>query len=735
LKDKNMPTNDNEEQVLTPGGMRPKHVVHHVQPGQMVTGAGEVITEANEPAGMRPQSGTTPESKPASSSSVGGSEPPGMLPGTTATEATESSVGEPPGMQPTSATPEKPAPTGISASIENPAAPTPDDELVLTPGGYRHKSLVHQIEPDHHLDLSTGRIRKMHKSGYEVADFGELSKRPGPHPLMPDQVAHHPKRVPALGSGWIVYADWSNNTGRPVSRFATTWVVPPPPATDHGQTIFLFNGIQNSTMIYQPVLQWGSSAAGGGSYWAVASWYADGQGGSAFHSNLVRVNPGDVLVGVMTLTGQSGNQFSYNCVFQGIANSALPISNVEELTWNIETLEAYSVQQCSDYPNCNFTAFSGIDLQTSAGHPALTWTAVNKVTDCGQSARVVSNANPGGEVDLYYLTRVPAIASTAAINSDGRLETFVESTAGVVYNIWQTVPHAGPWSRISSLGGVVKAPVAVALNTDGRLEIFGIGTDNAAYNNWQTAAHSGPWSGWNRLGGWVSQLAVACNIDGRLELFGIGSDGALYNMWQTAPHSGPWSSWNRLGGSVKQICVSLNIDGRLEVFGIGSDNALYHIWQTAPHSGPWSGWNSLGGWVSQIGSTVNSDGRLEVFGIGSDGALYNIWQTVPHAGPWSGWNRLGGWVKQIVPMRNTDGRLEVFGIGSDNALYNIWQTVPHAGPWSSWNRLGGWVSQIAVALNSDGRLEAFGIGSDADLYNMWQTVPHGGPWSGWNKLT
>jgi hypothetical protein len=662
-----MPDND-EEQVLTPGGMRPKSAVHQVEPGQMVTGAGNIIESSGEPAGMRPKSASEAGMPPDARTTTGaGEDPPSMRPDSTTQTPMMSGAGttpgtgeEPAGMRPGSMA-AGPGPVAAAA----PVISAPSAELVLTPGGYRHKSLVHPVEPGHHLDQATGNIRKMHISGREVADFGAVPIRPAGEPLMPHNVARHPERRPALGSGWISYASWTNNTGHPVSRFATTWVVPPAPATDHGQTIFLFNGIQNSTMIYQPVLQWGPSAAGGGSYWAVASWYVDGQGGAAFHSTLVRVNPGDVLIGIMTQTGASGGQFSYNCVFQGIANTGLPISNVQELTWNIETLEAYGMQQCSDYPNTNFTAMTGIDLQTSAGHPAITWAPANPVTDCGQNTRVVSNANPGGEVDIYYVARVECSASTAAINSDGRLETFVLATNGSVWNIWQTRPHAGPWSRINGLGGIVKQPLCVALNSDGRLEIFGIGTDNAAYNNWQTAPHAGPWSGWNRLGGWVSQLAVACNSDGRLELFGIGSDGALYNMWQQAPHSGPWSGWNRLGGVVKRICVSLNSDGRLEVFGIGSDNALYNIWQTAPHSGPWSGWNRLGGWVSQIASTINSDGRLEVFGIGGDGALYNIWQQRPHSGPWSGWNRLGGWVKQIVPTCNSDGRLEVFGIGGD----------------------------------------------------------------------
>ena len=742
-----------DEEALTPGGMRPASAVRHVKQGKMVTGSGKIVNDFTAPDEMRPATdgiGVMPEAPGADghgderSSTMGsngvGSEPEGMRPAASidgmSSATIDAGIGaafgeEPAGMRP-----------GTVASVPGgrlaatfAAIHAQKVGLLLTPGGFRNPSLVKLIEPGHRLDFSGGNMRLMHDAGHEVADLGKLVTRAGNEPLMPRNVFRHPDRIPALGSGWIVYAAWTNNTGHPVSRFSTSWVVPPAPSTDHGQTIFLFNGIQNSTMIYQPVLQWGPSAAGGGSYWSVASWYVDGQGGPAFHTNLVRVNPGDVLTGVMSLSGQSGANFSYNCNFTGIANTNLPISNVQQLTWCIETLEAYGAQQASDYPETNFTSMFNIDLQTSAGHPGVTWGAVNAVTDVGQSCRVISNANPGGDVDLYYTTRVGTLASTTAINSDGRLEAFVEATGGGVWNIWQTHPHAGPWSKISSLGGIVKAPLCTALNTDGRLEIFGIGTDNAAYNNWQMNAHAAPWSGWNRLGGWVSELQIARNSDGRLELFGIGSDGAVYNMWQTHPHAGPWSGWNRLGGVVKHISVALNTDGRLEVFGIGSDNALYNIWQTNPHAGPWSGWNRLGGWVSQIASAVNSDGRLEVFGIGGDGALYDMWQTHPHAGPWSGWNRLGGWVKQIVPMRNSDGRLEVFGIGSDGALYSMWQTAPHSGPWSGWARFGGWVSQISAQLNSDGRLEVFGVGSDGDLYNIWQTAPHSGPWSGWNKLT
>ncbi len=89
-------------------------------------------------------------------------------------------------------------------------------------------------------------------------------------------------------------------------------------------------------------------------------------------------------------------------MFNGIADTSLPVSNIQELTWNIETLEAYGLQQCSDYPDIGSVAFYAIDLQTSAGRPTLSWTPENAITDCKQHVDVVSNANPDGEVDIYF---------------------------------------------------------------------------------------------------------------------------------------------------------------------------------------------------------------------------------------------------------------------------------------------------------------------------------------------
>jgi len=312
--------------------------------------------------------------------------------------------------------------------VHQPGSSSMPDDLVLTPGGFRPRSLVYRIEAGHLLDASGGRLRKLTLAGDVVKDFGPTIVRPGDLPLMPANVVRQPlvpisparsavepraASVPALGSGWIAFAAWTNTTSQPVSFFTTTWVVPPPPATRSSQTIFLFNGIQNTSFIYQPVLQWGSSAAGGGDNWAVASWYVDGNGGPAFYSQLVNVNPGDVLVGIMTLTGQAtvgtATVFNYNCEFQGIPNAGFPVQNIQQLTFCVETLEAYKLTQCSDYP-VGKTAMTAIEIRTGSEETPINWSATGAVTDCGQSAVVVSNASPGGEVDLFYCKR-PGVPS------------------------------------------------------------------------------------------------------------------------------------------------------------------------------------------------------------------------------------------------------------------------------------------------------------------------------------
>lgn len=315
-------------------------------------------------------------------------------------------------------------------------APTEAEDMVLTPGGWRPKSKVHYVEPGNHVSGKGGRLSIVHTAtGKTVKDLGPITttkdrvmKAGGAMKEAvrgPGRSAPRPPGAPTPGpaggggvtpapitDGWIVYSGWTNSTGNPISYFKTRWEVPPEPATDNSQIVFLFNGIQSfgtDAFILQPVLQWGGgSSAGGGSYWSITNWYV-GSDGSALYGPLVQVNPGDVLEGVMTLTGQSTSGFSYLSQFTGYPTTDLAVADVAELTWANETLECYGFAEFSDYPDTTMTAFHDIELRlrTSTSpytetQATLTWVENNDVTDNGQRCVVVSNDSPGGDVYLYY---------------------------------------------------------------------------------------------------------------------------------------------------------------------------------------------------------------------------------------------------------------------------------------------------------------------------------------------
>jgi hypothetical protein len=210
------------------------------------------------------------------------------------------------------------------------------------------------------------------------------------------------------GTGWIAATLWDapcdlgfggSCTQEYVNWDQTNWVVPPAPTDNDNQLIYLFNGIENAQYILQPVLQWGVSPAGGGAYWATTCWYVWSSG--AWHGGLDTHSVGDSIHGWMSQSPSAElGLYSLSC---GVGSGdALDVGFSSLLFEATETLEAYRISQCGDYPNTSLTQFSSIYLTTNKGTPSLSWSTQNNVTDCGQSASVVSNSNPGGVVDIYY---------------------------------------------------------------------------------------------------------------------------------------------------------------------------------------------------------------------------------------------------------------------------------------------------------------------------------------------
>lgn len=260
-------------------------------------------------------------------------------------------------------------------------------EQVLTPFGYRDATNVHFVPPGFNLTtMPDGHIRMENPATGAYVDF----------PTMESTV------VPFTDNGWITYASWLNRTGSPVSSFTTTWTVPPAPTSYNGQTLFQFNSIEpnSRTAILQPVLQYGSSAAGGGKYWAVASWYVTGN--QAYFSSLVQVTAGKSLTGVIKYVGKTNKKFDYTCQFTGISETSYSVNQIAQLTWCTETLEVYGVGACSEFPNTAYSQMSGIDVRTKAGTPSVNWGISNVATSCGVQTTVVTNGATNAVVDIYY---------------------------------------------------------------------------------------------------------------------------------------------------------------------------------------------------------------------------------------------------------------------------------------------------------------------------------------------
>jgi len=290
--------------------------------------------------------------------------------------------------------------------------PSTQDDLVLTPGGWRPKSKALHIEEGHHVLAEDGKLKKVHTASKTVVqELDDVKKTSGEKPNMPSNVSVPDEKkvksktkneiIPSYGEGWITYAEWNNTSGNPINYFTTEWVVPPAPTTYNGQTIFIFNGMQSSDHILQPVLQYGPSAAGGGNYWSIVNWYVSSSG-AALYSSLVQVDPGQSLQGVMTLTDQSGGLCSYTSSFPDFFID-LQVYDVEELTYVYESLEAYEITTPSDYP-AGKVSMTGIRIFIGGLAATPSWYPVNMVTDCNQMCNVVSNASSGGQVDLFLFT-------------------------------------------------------------------------------------------------------------------------------------------------------------------------------------------------------------------------------------------------------------------------------------------------------------------------------------------
>jgi hypothetical protein len=390
-----------------------------------------------------------------------------------------------------------PPPTSYSALARSAAtaSATSLSGYVSTPMGWRLTSQGHAIPAGHSLTLSSGHMWERDAAGNLVRDLGAYSSGSGDGsfiPVNPQGGRPGGGATPYLGGGWIAYTLWDRPTGHAIIADTTKWVVPPPPASWDSQTVYLFNGIQDSTSVdkswlLQGVLQYGYSHAGGGKYWAVACWNVSESTYAFTYADSVGV--GDTITAVVDSAASLwGPGYAYYCLVQDSKwkpprYDALLLYNSNNEPWPeywqaVEVLEAGGLTKCSDLPNTDSTAFTSIGIYAHGlVQNPLSWLPYNPVTDCGEHLNIVSYANPGGEVDVFYHGPPPpppppdptvTISGPSSVRPNANCTWWAVVSGGVPPYAYSWIPGGAQTSEVTmswSSSGTLSVWVTDSLNT------------------------------------------------------------------------------------------------------------------------------------------------------------------------------------------------------------------------------------------------------------------------------
>lgn len=181
-------------------------------------------------------------------------------------------------------------------------------------------------------------------------------------------------------NGWLMYGFIQ---GKNFQFMRSQWNVPNVPTRFDNQLLYLFNGFETFYEIVQPVLQFGVSPAGGGAYWSMASWWATNNG-QALHSRLIRVNPGDQIVGMLIST--SPGVWSITIMdLNTNQQSTLDVHNVNPLIYSVIALEGYNVMACQDYPGSQLSFSQSQIADAGVFLNRINWASGIQVHNCNQA--------------------------------------------------------------------------------------------------------------------------------------------------------------------------------------------------------------------------------------------------------------------------------------------------------------------------------------------------------------
>jgi len=271
---------------------------------------------------------------------------------------------------------------------------SPPNDYVTTPAGWYHRSCVHEIENGAHVDKRR-RVRRRDGTTYQIPNclYPARIARPGAEARSP------------TNNGWIEYASTSQPFGSWYQQLTASWTVPAVPVASYSgtQVYFTFPGLQSNAFIIQPVIQYGRSAAGGGPFWAMASWHCD-DGSNCIHSPLTTISAGDAMSGSVVASDCANGDCTWTITTRDVTTgqrTILAVADTQNYWWSAGgAVEVYGLTFCAQYP-INGVFYSGISLyDRNLNQVSPSWFPyIQPGTDPSCSFNVTST---GTSVNLYH---------------------------------------------------------------------------------------------------------------------------------------------------------------------------------------------------------------------------------------------------------------------------------------------------------------------------------------------
>ena len=293
------------------------------------------------------------------------------------------------------------------------------------------ESNTYYIDNHHHIRVQDKAIQIIDSRSNVISSVLErVNDKTFPESIYLGEVPSHSDE---FSDGWMTYAECSIYGINPptINEFRSKWIVPSPPIERSGQLLYLFISLmtieEGRGHIVQPVLQWGTSPAGGGQYWSVCNWYVTSDN-LFFHDSLVQVNPGDTIEGSISLISNYNNLYSYKSAFTLHSSERnFLVENLPELLKPHIVLEAYNVNNCNEYPLDEKLRFTNIQIQTendlSDGYQWILYPGLNS---CNQYTRLANSSLENGQIDIHF-------HSPSTINNYEKLHLYPNPVDGFLH--------------------------------------------------------------------------------------------------------------------------------------------------------------------------------------------------------------------------------------------------------------------------------------------------------------